>query len=286
MALGSAADGDAADRGFVGRPLPDRLAYIGDADGTELAAGEIGEVFVTHGFFSEYCNKPDKTAETKGGRLLHTGDVGFSDDDVHLKVMGRTHEVAGAERRGGFLRELEDVYYDHDDVLHTTVVEGSDGTVEAFVELLPGRQATADTLQEAAARRVVPGLVPARTTVLEGMPRTFSGKADRLKRCRLVSNCPCLDQRRTVSPTRSSRHRVPETSPMSRTSKQAENLSPGRSLSRRSPVQRAGEIGEIASGRSRTGGARRWFVGARLGRRYVLPLVSPEGAGIGHTRRA
>ena len=39
--------------GFAGRPLADRLAYIGDADGQELPAGEIGEVLVTHGFFDE-----------------------------------------------------------------------------------------------------------------------------------------------------------------------------------------------------------------------------------------
>jgi len=179
MALGSSNDGERSLEGYVGRPLPDRLAYVGGPSGQELAPGDVGEVLVTHGYFSRYKNSPDKTAETQAGGRLHTGDLAVSDPDGYLKVLGRTREAEAAKQRGGFLRQLEDAYYDHDDVLHATVVEGGQGDVEAFVELRHDATASAAELEEFAMTMAPPGLSPRRTTILDEMPRTFSGKADR-----------------------------------------------------------------------------------------------------------
>ncbi len=124
------------------------------------------------------------TAEAEGlralGGVLHTGDPAVSNDPGFLKILGRTREGEAARRRGGFLRELEDAFYDQSDVLHATVVEDLKGAVHSFVELLPGATATAEELASAATAMVAPGLAPITTTVLDVMPRTFSGKADRL----------------------------------------------------------------------------------------------------------
>ena len=179
MAMGGERDGERALAGYVGRSLPDRLAYVGGPDGTERPAGEVGEVLVTHGFFAEYRNKPDKTAETKAGGVLHTGDLGVADEAGYLKVLGRVQEAEAAARRGGFLRELEDAYYEHEDVLHATVVSNTHGEVEVFVELLPGHSTTAAEVESQAMGQAPAGLKPVQTKVLDRMPRTFSGKADR-----------------------------------------------------------------------------------------------------------
>jgi long-chain acyl-CoA synthetase len=180
MAMGSIADGERALEGFVGRPLPDRPSYVADSGLRELPTGEIGEVVVPFGYFDGYINKPDKTAEATTGGVLHTGDLALADPDGYLKVMGRTREAEAARRRDGFLRELEDVYYEHPDVLHAAVVECADGEVEGFVQLLPNRTVDAESLDAWASARVPEGLRPRRTTILEKMPRTFSGKANRL----------------------------------------------------------------------------------------------------------
>jgi len=181
MALGSAGDGERSMAGFVGRPLPDRPAYVGGLDAEELPPGEIGEVVVPFGFFDSYRNKPEKTAEALTGGVLHCGDLAVADPDGFLKVLGRTREAEAASRRGGFLRELEDACYEHDDVRHAAVVERtSDGEVAAFIELREGRTASADELASFAAAKVPDGLRPVQTEILEAMPRTFSGKANRL----------------------------------------------------------------------------------------------------------
>ncbi|MGQ0668789.1 MAG: class I adenylate-forming enzyme family protein [Actinomycetota bacterium] len=180
MALDSPDDGDRALAGFVGRPLPDRLAYVAGADGRELPAGGVGEVVVPWGYFDSYRNKPEATAKVLAGGILHCGDLGIADAGGYLKVLGRTREAEAAESRGGFLRELEDAYHEHPDVQHAAVVECVAGAVEAFVELRAGRAGTADELSQFASGRVPQGLRPRKTTLLETMPRTFSGKANRL----------------------------------------------------------------------------------------------------------
>jgi long-chain acyl-CoA synthetase len=186
MALGRPDDGERVLRGFVGRPLPDRLAYVGAPDGHEAAAGEVGEVMVPEGYFAGYLNKPEANERTLAGGVLHCGDLGVADDDGYIKVLGRTSEGDRAGRRGGFLRELEDAYYEHPVAKHAAVVESmSDGEIVGYVELLNGEAATERELSSHAAKQVAAGLHPKATTVLDAMPRTFSGKADRMKLARM-----------------------------------------------------------------------------------------------------
>lgn len=180
MALGAPHDPqEVLDAGFAGRPLPDRLAYVGDENANEVEAGRLGEVMVASGYFPEYRNKPDKFEEATRFGVLHTGDLGIAGVDGHLKVVGRLSEHERAVERGGFLRDVEDALYEHPAVQHGVAVEAN-GVIEGFVELRAGEEASPHEVQEFVAERVPPALHPAHTTILDEMPRTFSGKADRL----------------------------------------------------------------------------------------------------------
>jgi long-chain acyl-CoA synthetase len=163
----------------VGKALPDRPSIIWGSSGKEAPAGQWGEVVVPYGYFTGYKNKPEATAQALRDGVLHTGDLGVADADGYLKVLGRTREQADAERRAGFLRDAEDAYYEHPGVKHATVVVGKDGTVQAFVELLAGRDISSEEIAPFVASRVPAGIRPSRTTVLGTMPRSFSGKSDR-----------------------------------------------------------------------------------------------------------
>ena len=182
MAMGSPTDGDRALEGWVGRSLPDRLAYVASTDEPfgELPAGEVGEVLVGHGFFGEYRNKPGRFADTTEGGVLHTGDLAVADPDGFIMVLGRTGEAVSAAARGGFLRELEDALYSHPAVLHAAVVDRGDGELSGFYEARSGRAVSPDALAAHAGAAVPAALLPATMTELDAMPRTFSGKADRL----------------------------------------------------------------------------------------------------------
>ena len=180
MVLGTPGD-ESAPEGFAGRPLPDRLAYVADADNRELPTGGVGEVVVAEGFFGEYRNKPDAYAKTTAGGVLHTGDVGVASAAGHIKVMGRVQEADAARRRGGFLREVEDAAYDHPAVRHASVVLDAGEQVRCFVELNASGIASETEIAEHIRARVPESLIPAGVHILPTFPRTFSGKADRLR---------------------------------------------------------------------------------------------------------
>ena len=179
MVLGTPGD-ETAPEGFAGKPLPDRLAYVAGADNRELPVGSIGEVVVAEGFFGEYRNKPEAYAKTTAGGVLHTGDVGVASAQGHIKVIGRVQEADAAQRRGGFLREVEDAAYDHPAVRHAAVVLDRSDHLRCFVELSVAGIAGEDELANHIGARVPESLVPASVHILDRFPRTFSGKADRL----------------------------------------------------------------------------------------------------------
>ena len=179
MVLGTP-DNETAPEGFAGRPLPDRLSFVAGPNNRELPAGSVGEVVVAEGYFPEYRNKPEAYARTTQGGVLHTGDVGVASPQGHIKVLGRIQEADAAERRGGFLREVEDAAYDHPTVRHAAVVVDRSEQVRCFVELNSPDIADKDELDEFIRARVPESLAPAGVHVLPAFPRTFSGKADRL----------------------------------------------------------------------------------------------------------
>ncbi len=179
MAMGRQGQSGASP-GSVGPSLPDRLAYVGGEGGAELEPGQVGEVLVEQGYFDHYQNKPRESAQATTGGVLHTGDLGVADELGDLRVLGRIREADNAKRRGVFLREVEDLYYQHPEVRHAVVVESSEAQIEAFVELQRGAGTSANQLTDHVATRIPIRSGLQRTTVLEKMPRTLSGKADRL----------------------------------------------------------------------------------------------------------
>lgn len=182
MALGRVDDDpERLAAGYVGRCLADRLVYVGNpVTTTEVPAGDVGEALVTEGFFAEYRNKPHAYEQATSGGVLHTGDLVTADHDGYLKVLGRTREGERAGVRQCFLREVEDAYYEHPSVLHAAVVEGSDHAIEAFVELRDGYDASPEELHAHMSSVIGERLKVRRTTILHRVPRSFSGKADRL----------------------------------------------------------------------------------------------------------
>ena len=77
--------------------MPDRikLGTVGVvAPGTELKISPEGEILLRgpHVFMG-YYNQPEKTAETLRDGWLHTGDVGFVDNEGYLKITDRMKDI-------------------------------------------------------------------------------------------------------------------------------------------------------------------------------------------------
>jgi long-chain acyl-CoA synthetase len=170
--------------GSVGLPVPGSEVRITADDGAALPAGEVGEVCVrSPGVTQGYWDAPEATAEALRDGWLHTGDLGYLDDDGYLFIVDRKKDLI---IRGGFNvypRDVEDALVEHPEVELAGVIGRSDPRygeeVVAFVSLRAGSELTGEALVAWARERVGGYRYPREVRVVEAVPLTPVGKIDR-----------------------------------------------------------------------------------------------------------
>jgi long-chain acyl-CoA synthetase len=165
----------------VGVPIFSTIVHVVDEQGADLPPGEVGE-FVTSGpqVVSGYWEKPDETEHAIPGGVLHTGDVGFMDEDGWFYLVDRKKDLINASGYKVWPRDVEDVLYGHEAVREAAVVGVPDEyrgeTVKAFVSLKPGESVTEDSLIAFCKERMAAYKYPRRIEFVEELPKTASGK--------------------------------------------------------------------------------------------------------------
>jgi long-chain acyl-CoA synthetase len=183
-ALISASPVDRVRAGSVGLPVPGTELEIRDGEGRPLPAGEIGEICCrSPGVMQGYWQAPEATDEALRGGWLHTGDVGYLDEDGYLFIVDRKKDLI---IRGGFNvypRDVEDALVQHPDVQMAGVVgrpsERHGEEVVAFVSLAAGSVLGAAELVGWARERIGGYKYPREVHVVEAIPLTAVGKIDR-----------------------------------------------------------------------------------------------------------
>ena len=109
----------------VGKPIWGTQTQVWDADGRPLPPGpeHVGEI-VTRGLhvMKGYLHNPEATASAFTGDWLHTGDLGYFDEDGFLFIVSRKKELI---IRGGYNvypSEIENVLHAHPAVAEAAVV--------------------------------------------------------------------------------------------------------------------------------------------------------------------
>ena len=132
---------------------------------------------------SGYWRAPEVTAEALRDGWLHTGDIGYLDDDGYLFIVDRKKDLI---IRGGFNvypRDVEDGLLEHPAVAMAAVVGRPDAVhgeeVVAFVSLRDGGDVSAEQLVEWARERIGGYKYPREVRVVESIPLTPAGKIDR-----------------------------------------------------------------------------------------------------------
>ncbi len=96
---------------------------IGDADGTPLPQGEIGEIMVRGlPVMPGYWNNPEATEKTLKDGWLMTGDMGFLDADGYLTLRDRSKDMIISGGANIYPREVEEVLLTHPQVQEVSVV--------------------------------------------------------------------------------------------------------------------------------------------------------------------
>ena len=167
--------------GSVGRAVPGMQLEVRDPSGHPVPTGEVGEVWVQGPIVMKgYWNRPEATAETIRDGWLRTGDLGTLDEDGDLRIVDRIKELI---IRGGYNvypREVEEVLYEHPDIVEAAVLGVPDPTygeeVAAVVVLRPGSELDAETLRTWAKERLSAYKVPHLVQFVPALPKGPSGK--------------------------------------------------------------------------------------------------------------
>jgi fatty-acyl-CoA synthase len=171
--------------GSAGPPsMHNEIRIVGEG-GEEQPPNEPGEILVRGpAVTAGYWNAPDKTAEAVVDDWLHTGDMGYLDEDGFLYVSGRKKEMIISGGMNIFPAEIEDVLRKHDAVLDVAVIGIPDERwgerVCAVVEPNPeGPPIDEAELIEFCRERLASYKKPTQVVEIDALPRTASGKAQK-----------------------------------------------------------------------------------------------------------
>jgi acyl-CoA synthetase (AMP-forming)/AMP-acid ligase II len=107
----------------VGLPIPGTKVAIMDDQGSELPAGEVGEIWIGGASVVRgYWNNPAATQKEFTGGFWHSGDLGSVDAEGFVSVLDRKKDMLN---RGGhkiYTAEVEAVLAAHADVVESAVI--------------------------------------------------------------------------------------------------------------------------------------------------------------------
>ncbi len=134
--------------GSAGQVRTDVEARCVDAQGNPVPPGQAGEV-VARGdvVMPGYWNDPEASAEALRGGWLHTGDIGYFDEQGFLFLLDRAKDMVISGGNNVYPREVEEVIILHPDVVNCVVFGIPDDywgeAVHAVVVAKPGTALTA-----------------------------------------------------------------------------------------------------------------------------------------------
>jgi acyl-CoA synthetase (AMP-forming)/AMP-acid ligase II len=167
--------------GSVGVAAPNTECKIIDLEtGAPLGPGEKGEVCVRGPqIMKGYLNNPEATARTIDAEdWLHTGDIGYADEDGHFFIVDRAKELIKYKGLQVAPAELEAVLLTHPAVADAAVIPYPDdeaGEVPKGIIVLK-EPAEPQALLEFVAERVAPHKKIRHIEFVDKIPKSPSGK--------------------------------------------------------------------------------------------------------------
>ena len=164
--------------GTAGRVPWHTVVKVLDESGHEVPQGETGVIYVGNTMmFAGYTD--GRTKDFRDG-LMHSGDLGYFDEEGRLFVAGRDDDMVISGGENVFPRELEDALIEHpkvQDVVVTGIPDPQWGQcLAAYVVPREGETLTQEEVVEYAKGHVARFAVPRAVMFLDELPRNPTGK--------------------------------------------------------------------------------------------------------------
>jgi long-chain acyl-CoA synthetase len=173
--------------GSPGRAYGNEAKIIEPVTGKTQPPGVAGEIMVRgDNVMTCYYKDPANTRKTlEPDGWMHTGDLGYFDDDGYLFVTGRIKELINKGGEKIAPREIDEALLKHPAVLEAAAVGIPDANygqeIMACVVLKPGHPCSVAELSAFAQRELGRYKAPKVIKLVESLPKGPSGKVQRLK---------------------------------------------------------------------------------------------------------
>jgi long-chain acyl-CoA synthetase len=167
----------------IGKPIWGVQMRIGDVNDTPLPRGRdnLGQILIRgHNVMKGYLGQPEATATTLRGGWLHSGDIGYADEDGFFFIVDRMKDLV---IRGGYNvypREIEEVLYAHPGILEAAVIGKPDERlgeeVVAVVVRRDGADLDAEDVIAYCRERLAAYKYPREVRFMTELPKGPSGK--------------------------------------------------------------------------------------------------------------
>ncbi len=167
--------------GSIGKPMIGMEMKIFDEDGNEAARGKEGEIVLKGPMVMKgYWKQPEATAEVFRNGWLHTGDIGYQDEDGYFFITDRKKDIIIKGGENISPRAIEEILYAHPCVAEAACIGTPDKIygedIKAFVVLKAGRNAHSDEIMQYCGERLKKFFMPKELIILKEMPKTLVGK--------------------------------------------------------------------------------------------------------------
>jgi acyl-CoA synthetase (AMP-forming)/AMP-acid ligase II len=152
-----------------------------DANGAEVAPGEIGEVIIRGSHvMKEYWNQPEATAETIRDGWLYTGDLATIDEEGFVTIQDRKKDMIISGGENIYPAEIENVLAAHPKLAEAAVIglpsEKWGETPAAIVVVAGDAAPTSGEVIDFCREKLAGYKVPSVVEFVDEIPRNLTGK--------------------------------------------------------------------------------------------------------------
>ncbi len=173
--------------GSIGKAIPNVELFVADESGRPLPPGEEGEI-VARGsnIMSGYWNHPEETQRVLRNGLYYTGDLGRTDDEGFLYIIGRSKDMIKIGGNRVSAKEIEDIIYEHSGVVEAAVIGVPDDVLgeapKAYLVVNKENRGTIlKEMQTFLLGRLAAYKIPKSFEIWDTLPKNEAGKIQKLR---------------------------------------------------------------------------------------------------------